>query len=489
MPQSDGEADVGRRGVLRAVGATGAMAGGLSGCLASGQKSPNTVEIAGNTDVKNNIGKIQQKLHEVGLSKEIELDAIAGAATTGARKTQYNRWLSANLESPTLFLMDSAWTMPFIIRDQLANVTERRPELAKTVTDEYLGPFVESVQGAQGDVYGVPLFPTTGLMYYRRDLVEQAGYAPRDEGWATNPLSWQKFSQIAKETQRQTDTRHGFTFQANAYEGLSCCDYKEFTGTWGGSYFGARKNLFGPVNGRPVTVDSEPVLKATKMVRSFIHGTDAPNTLDSVAGNISPRAVLQWTENPSRKPFANGNAVMHRNWPYAIPLDGAEDAFGEDLGAMPIPYGVKEEEAQFDGYGGSMSALGGWHICLNPNSPKTEPALEVMQAMTDEKFQLFLFEELGWLPPRPSLLDSERAQNIPIVNRYLDTLKYTLENSVPRPVTVAWPQESTKISQQATAAFSGDTPPDRAMSILKGQLKEIEAASDRPESAGQEGGD
>jgi ABC-type glycerol-3-phosphate transport system substrate-binding protein len=478
----NGSTSVNRRQFLKAAGTTGVAGGGLAGCLARGQTSPSTLQIAANTDVKNNLGKIQSKLHEVGLSKDIELQAIAGAASTGARKQQYNRWLSANLEEPALFMMDSGWALPFIVREQLANISELRPDLAKNIQENYFDTFVRAFESPNGGLHGLPLFPTTGNMLYRKDLVKEAGFSPEKEKWATTPLTWKRFSEITKQTKKQTDARMGYSFQANTYEGLSCCDFKEFVGGWGGSYFGPKENLFGPVNKRPITVDSEAAIKATKMVRTFIAG-DGPNTLDDYAGNIAPRAVLQWTEEPSRKPFANGSVVMHRNWPYAIAIHGAEDSYGKDLGVMPMPYAVTEKEAEFEGYGGTTSSLGGWGITLNPNSPNKARALEVIAAMTNKDFQLFLFELLGWLPPQPKLFNSQRAQEVPVMGRYLDTLKKTVENAVPRPVTVAWPQESAKIAQKANAAFSGETPPKEAMQTLKQQIKIIEEASDRRNTA------
>ena len=388
---------VDRRTVLKAAGTTSALAvSGLAGCLGRGQLGPNTVQIAANTDVKSNLGKIEEKLHEVGLSKDIELKAIAGSASTGARKQQYNRWLSANLEEPALFMMDSGWTIPFIVREQLTNVSELRPDMVKGIKEEYFETFVRSLEGPDGALYGIPLFPTTGSMLYRKDLVKQAGYAPEKNNWATEPLTWKRFAEVTKRTREQAGTDYGFTFQADTYEGLACCDFKEFTGTWGGSYFGARENLLGPVGERPVTVASDPVVKATRMVRTFVHG-DGPGTLESFPGNISPRAVLQWDEEPSRKPFTGGRAVTHRNWPYAIKLSGTEDALGRNLGVMPIPYAVKPGEAAFEGYGGTTSSLGGWHVTLNPNAKEKEIGLEVMKAMTNEDFLLFLFEELGQL--------------------------------------------------------------------------------------------
>ncbi|MDS0292978.1 extracellular solute-binding protein [Halogeometricum luteum] len=477
------ETSVSRRRFVKAVGAGSAVAASsVAGCIARAESNPNTVQIAANTDLKNISGQVERKLREVGMPDEISIEIIAGTASTGARQQQYNRWLSANLQQPSLLMMDSGWTIPFIVRDQLANLTEVMPDVAEMVKSNYFQTFTQTATSEQGHLHAVPLFPTTGNMLYRKDLVKEAGYSPDQEGWATNPISWQKFSEVTKEAREQSDTRLGFTFQGRAYAGLSCCDFREFTGTWGGSYFGSTENLFGPVGERPVTVDSEPVVRASRMVRTFIDG-DANNALESVTGDIAPRTVLQWEEESSRQPFAAGNAVTHRNWPYAIAISGAEDAFGEDLGVMPIPYGVTQEEAKFDGYGGSVSSLGGWHMALNPNAARPEAAKEVLRAMTDERFQLFLFETLGYLPPRRSLFESQRAQQVPVMGRYLETLKYTVEHSIPRPVTVAWPPESAKIAQQANASFTDLKAPQRAMNQLAQQIREIEEASERDEQS------
>jgi ABC-type glycerol-3-phosphate transport system substrate-binding protein len=206
-----------------------------------------------------------------------------------------------------------------------------------------------------------------------------------------------------------------------------------------------------------------------------------------MTGDIAPRTVLQWEEESSRKPFAAGNAVMHRNWPYAIAISGAEEEFGENLGVMPIPYAVTPEKAKFDGYGGSVSSLGGWHMALNPNAARPEASKEVLRAMAEPEFQLWLFETLGYLPPRRSLFDSDRATDVPVMGRYVETLKYSVAHAIPRPVTVAWPPESAKIAQQANASFSGLKSPTEAMTDLKRQLQNIEAASAREEQSSNRG--
>jgi ABC-type glycerol-3-phosphate transport system substrate-binding protein len=313
-------------------------------------------------------------------------------------------------------------------------------------------------------------------MQYRKDLLREVGYSDSEfSTWATESMTWEKFSRITAEARDAADVKYGYTFQADSYAGLSCCNFNEFMSSWGGAYFGnPEQYLFGPMGDRPVTVAERQVVRAVKMVRTFIHGSDAPNTLDGYTGNIAPSAVLQWTEETSRRPFTNGNAVMHRNWPYSINTNGAEDVFGEDLGVMPIPYAKTAEEAGYPLTGGPTAALGGWHLAVNPYSEHVDAAMEVVKAASKDRFNLALFDVLGQIPPKPSLLTSDRARDVPVMGRYLDSLKVAGTNAISRPVTAAWPQQSTKIAQQVHEALMGNETPGRAMDALETDLTRIE---------------
>lgn len=467
-----GRTDRSRRQFIESAAAVGATVG-LSGCI-YGTASPanvTVVQLAADSGAYDAQSDINEALHQAGMPEDVTVEVLV-VGSGGEAQSQFTRWLSAGLERPSLLRVDSGWTIPFILRNQIQNLSESMPELAQTVKDRYFQASVDSATGPDGALHAVPLFSDFGLMLYRKDLVQEAGFDPND--WATNPITWKKFAEVTKQTKQEAGTNYGFTFQAMVYEGLSCCDFNEFITTWGGSYFGARENLLQNVGNRPVTVESQPVKQATRMVRTFLHGQDAPNTLDDYAGNISPLAVLSWDEDPSLSPFLDGNAVTHRNWPYSILEAGAEEAFGENLGVMPIPSAVSPEEATFEGMGGSKSALGGWHIALNPNAKHEEAAKEVLRAMTADSFNLTLMEILGYVPPKPDLLDSQEARNVDVMGRYVDTLRFAGENAVPRPVTVVWPLQSPRISQQVSAAFSGTKSPNRAMSDLQQLLVDIE---------------
>ena len=498
-----GDGGVSRRRFVQAVGASGAAAG-LAGCTGNDGGGQDTTTEGNDTSgtttgqVDNQGGttkiqwatdpdlqgktwdKLQKVLHNNGLSKDIEVEILAGSSVTDDRKAQYQQWLSAGRNKPDILYVDSGWTIPFIVREQLQNLNDLLgSDQIKQIENDYFQASVSTAKGPDGNLYAVPLFPDFPTMQYNKSYLKNAGYGESDfKKWAKESMKWKKFSNVVKEAVNSTDAVDkgmGYTFQASAYEGLSCCDFNEFMTSWGGAYFGnPEKNLFGPVGDRPVTVGEKQVIDSVRMIRTFIHGSDANQTLDGYAGNISPPAVLQWTEEPSRKPFTSGNAVAHRNWPYAINTSGSEENLGKNLGVMPIPYAKTPDEAQYPGTGGPVAALGGWHNAVNPNSKNKEAAVEVITAMMSKEFKLALFEEIGWIPPEPKLLETKRAQNVPIMGRYLDQLKVAGENAIPRPVTAVWPQESQRIAQQVNQAYHKDTNPKQAITKLQEQLKQIE---------------
>jgi ABC-type glycerol-3-phosphate transport system substrate-binding protein len=492
MPENDTSKSVSRRQYLAATGALGAA--GLAGCSGGGgdggggntdepidTDAPDedvTIQVAADSNFANAADDIIQTLREDGgLPENIDIEFLAGSFTTGDRRSQYQQILSAGQERPTIMMMDNGWTIPFIARGQIANLSQQLPSsITDAVTNDYLGNMVATAQGQNGDLYGIPLFADFPTIQYRKDLMREAGYSDSDfETWATEPMTWQEFSQVVRETMDATDTQMGFNWQGAAYEGLSCCDFIEFMGSHGGSYFGEFENYFGPVGDRPITVNDESVINAIRMMRTFINGQDDSTALEGYA-DISPDAVVQYKEESSREPFTNGNAVALRNWPYSININAASDVFGEDLGVMPIPFAVSRNDSQYESIGGSTSALGGWHLTLNPNASdvRKQAAVQLFRALQTDEVRLRMFEIGGWIPPIPDLINTDRTQQLETIGRYVDSLQVAGQNALPRAVTVVWPSQSTQIANEVNAALRQEKSPSQAMSDLESSLQSIE---------------
>jgi ABC-type glycerol-3-phosphate transport system substrate-binding protein len=186
--------------------------------------------------------------------------------------------------------------------------------------------------------------------------------------------------------------------------------------------------------------------------------------------------VVQYKEESSREPFTNGNAVALRNWPYSININAASDVFGEDLGVMPIPYAVSRSDSQYESIGGSTSALGGWHLTLNPNASdvRKQAAVQLFRALQTDEVRLRMFEIGGWIPPIPDLINTDRTQQLETIGRYVDSLQVAGQNALPRAVTVVWPSQSTQIANEVNAALRQEKSPSQAMSDLESSLQSIE---------------
>lgn len=462
---------VSRRTFVQAAGAAGITIS-LAGCTGGGDGGSGAVVVSADQEMVDASEEIIAALREAGLDNDIEVSIEAEDFETDSRRQTYSSALNAGRASPDLFMMDSGWTIPFIVREQLTNLEEElSSDVLDRVRNEYLSASVATAEHPEsGDLYGVPIFPDYPVMQYRKDLFEDAGYDPEGNNWATEAMSWQEFSQAVSDVHSQNnDIDYGFTTQAAAYEGLSCCTFNETMSSFGGAYFGGRENLFGPVGERPVTVDEEPVIEALRMMRAIMYGSDDPEAAEGYE-QIAPTAIVQWTEEDARGPFTAGNAIAHRNWPYAITNN--DEAFGEDLGTMPLPYGVPESESEYEDLGGTRAALGGWHLTLNPNSQKTEDAVQVIEAWTSEEVMLAIFQYAGNLPPIPSVMSNVGEEEVGPVGRYIDTMEVAAESAIARPVTDLWPNQSSLIFQEVHDVYTQTKTPTEAMGELATALEE-----------------
>jgi len=318
-------------------------------------------------------------------------------------------------------------------------------------------------------------------MHYRKDLVEDAGYDPDGENWATEPMSWREFAEMAADVWEQNGGPDGgefdyaFTTQADNYVGLACCTFNETMTAFGGAYFGDHENLFGPIDDRQVTVEEEPVYETIRMMRSFMEGPDAEYAHPDFP-QISTTDLLSFTEEPSREPFTGGNAIFMRNWPYAIPINLDSDAFdAADYDVMPLPYGVEAGEGNYEGTGGPAAALGGWHLTINPNTQRLDDCVQVLEAFANEDVMVSNFAEGGYIPPDPSVTESVDPEEVGALGDFIDTLAVSGENTVPRPVTVAWPDQNSQVTSEVSAAYQAEKSPEEAMADLAESLESVES--------------
>ena len=287
----------------------------------------------------------------------------------------------------------------------------------------------------QGRLYAVPWFTDSGLLYYRKDLLEKYGLAV--------PKTWDELAAAARTVlDGEKDPRlTGFVWQGKQYEGL-VCDALEYLQSNGVRMLDDQ--------GRWVA-DPARSAAALTFMRDLIYEK-----------KVSPQLVLAGDEESARQIFGNGQAVFMRNWPYAYGIyskPGAEIAGKFGIAALP----------RFEG-GAPAPTLGGWFLAVNGYSKHPKEAFAVAQYMASPEVQKEMFLTLAYLPTRSALYkDKEllaRAPQLKVFGGFLPSAR-------PRPVTPFYPSLSDIMQSEFSAALAKIRSPETAVRNIAIQVKPI----------------
>ncbi len=321
--------------------------------------------------------------------------------------TQYHDLLTQKLKNRDtnidVFFMDVIWPPEF------AAARWAEP------LDEYFSPeeqekFLKATILAntyRGSIYGMPLFIDSGLLYYRKDLLEKYGFKP--------PEIWEELVSQAETVmngeRRKNPDFWGYSGQFKQYEGL-VCDMLEFIMSNGGS-------LIDLETGEP-GLDKKPAIEAIKFVR------------DRIIGRIAPRGVLTYQEPESLALFVQGKALFMRNWPYAweVSNNPERSRIVGKVGIARLPH--------FRG-GRSFSTLGGWQLGINHYSKQKEIAWRFVEFLSGEKVQRFLALKASLAPTRKALYSDP---DILRINPQFRDMKDVFITAYPRPRSPFYPSLS-----------------------------------------------
>jgi multiple sugar transport system substrate-binding protein len=314
-----------------------------------------------------------------------------------------------------VFLMDviwppefaaAGWAMPL---DELFPQSEQKKFLSGTIL----------ANSYKGKIYGVPLFIDSGILYYRKDLLERYGFTP--------PKTWQEMvkqaERIVSEEAKRGVELYGFSGQFKQYEGL-VCDMMEYILSNGG-------NILNPETGNS-EIANKPALEAVRFVR------------DNIIGKIAPKGVLTYQEPESLDLFIQGKVVFHRNWPYAWEISNnpkRSNIVGK-VGITRLPH--------FPG-GKSYSTLGGWQVGISNYSKNKEAAWIFVKFLTSERIQKLLALKAGRAPTRKALYeDAEILDAYP----HFSDMKDVFLTAYPRPRTPLYPALSNVLQRYFSKAIS-----------------------------------
>ena len=354
-----------------------------------------------------------------------------GNADTGQRFDKLRTQMQAGGEDLDVILGDVIWTAQLAESDWISDLSDRFTESQRK---EFLPGSVEAIT-YEGKTFGMPWFTDTGLLYYRKDLLQESGF----DG---PPKTWDELKQMTLKVREDAGLKYGFVFQGAAYEG-GVCDGMEFIWTHGGE-------VLDPDDPTRVLVDSPEAIAGLATERSMI------------TEGISPEGVTVYKEDESAGAFLNGDAVFLRNWPYVYALVGTS----EYPKLEPEQVGVSELPSA-DGEPGN-GTVGDQPLYISSTATDPDAAWKFIQFLSAPEQQKIRAVEGAYLPTRTALYsDQEIQEKVPVVALAQEALQHTR----PRPVSPYYSDMSLEMQEQFNASLSGDISPEEAARTLKEQLE------------------
>jgi multiple sugar transport system substrate-binding protein len=324
-----------------------------------------------------------------------------------------------------VFFMDVVWTAEFAAAGWTIPLDEWFPKSAQS---QFLTNTIEA-NTYKGRIYGIPLFIDSGMLYYRKDLLEMYGFKP--------PETWPEMVRQAEFITVREPGLYGYSAQFKQYEGL-ICNMMEFIASNRGKLINSR-------TGHPAIAELS-ALEAVRFVR------------DKIIGKIAPLGVLTYEEPESIALFVQGRAVFHRNWPYAWEVANNPDIskIAGKVGVTKLPHFPGSE---------SHAALGGWQLGISAYSENREMAWTFVQFVTSSRIQKLLSLKAGLAPTRIALYDDPDTLK---ASPQFREMKPVFISAVPRPISPLYPSLSGMMQRYFSTAISdrhSDIPKEARMTV------------------------
>ncbi len=391
----------------------------LPGCGPAAPGKVTTLVLAGGSGPEEALARKQiQEFQE--LHPEIRVTYQATPSSASERHTLYVTWLSSRSAEIDVLSLDVIWVAEFAAAGWLAPLDGDVAATNMALDDFLPAGLISSTY--QGRLYSLPWFADAGVLYYRKDLYEQAGLPP--------PRTFADLLAV-RGLKERFGLPYGFIFPGQAYEGLVCV-LLEFIWSNGGRIFDDQGRL---------VLDSPQNREALSTLVDLVY-----------RDGVSPLAVTTFMEEDCRHAFEQGYAVLMRNWPYAYAsMNQPEAPVRGKFALLPVVHGPQ---------GQSTSCFGGGNLGINAFSRHPEAAWKLVHFLLQRENRQAATEALGMLPPLKSLYqDPQLNSKFP----YLKSLQEVFFTARSRPTTPLYSFISDILRVHASRALTRQESPAQAL--------------------------
>jgi multiple sugar transport system substrate-binding protein len=288
----------------------------------------------------------------------------------------------ASGEGPDVIQMGSTWMAEFIEAGALLELSEYQEEYEIINNDDFFDAALGTA-GNENGTYGVPWNVDTHVMYYRTDILEEAGFSEP-------PSNWEELVEVTSTLAERGDNMYGIEINPKTQ--------------WQPLMFAWQNGWTYDVEAGAANFEDPKFREAMQMyVDFYING------------------YAQFTEGVDlAQEFAEGNKPIFTEGPWMI--SNLRNNYPEIDGLWDVTTIAGNVE--------NASFMGGSHLTVFSHSKNIEESLEFISYMTEPEVQIQWFEEVTALPSRQSAWENE----VLVEDEFISVFGEQLENAVSPPV-------------------------------------------------------
>ncbi len=329
---------------------------------------------------------------------------------------------------PDVAQIGNTWIAEFAALHALAPLQPRVAQSKVVSTDDYFAS-AWTTNVIDGTLYGVPWYIDTRLLFYRADLLRDAGFDAPPRNWA----EWQ--TQMDAIRRKSRDRRWGALLPTNEYDQLLALALQQHV----------------PLlrdGGRYGNFESAGFKRALAFYVGLFRRDDVP-----------PFTNVQ-VSNPWQA-FGRGEFVFYLSGPWNI---------GEFRKRLPASQQRAWSTAQLPGPNGpGDSVTYGSSLVILRHSKHQDAAWKLIEYLSQPDVQARFYDLLGDLPARRSAWENPSLKRDPKLRAF----RAQLEHMSPAPQVPEWEQIVNMMQQVAARAVAGQLTVDQATAQMDAQADAI----------------
>jgi multiple sugar transport system substrate-binding protein len=339
----------------------------------------------------------------------------------------------------TVALVDLVWIGTFADSDYIVPIDELKQKYPAIFDPNYdMNDFfpliLNAFGGWNGKVYGPPFDNYSGLLYYNKQMLKDAGF---DQP----PATWDDLYNVYA-PKLTGNGKYAYALQSRRGETQSCDSFMRFIWPWGGSLLDAkfRSNLLSP--------QSQAGLQFRQELIKYM-----------------PPGIVDFDHNEAVNALAQGQVAMITEWSafYSTLADPKSSKIVNQLGVAPEPKGPA----------GRKPALGGFSLAVarQGNDKQQAAAWLCIQWATSKETAKEYVEKGGVSGRQSTYQDPALVSKYPFVPAMVESW----QQGVPefRPRFAEWPQISEIIAEVGTRIMTGGTSIRRGCEEIGKRMEDV----------------